>query len=170
MPEEVSENLLIEEYKNAADHQRFLEARRDRFVIGSLTASGAVLALTAQLFAKDDFHLHQANPELIVVLFILYLSLAFLSWFLCTAYRSLSVVIKHHTDVIEMARREIFDGWLVKTDTGDQCLVDILKIDIGTSQAKRPFLSTLSLRILRVSGVAWFLAAIALFGVRFVHC
>jgi hypothetical protein len=160
MSEEASEKLLFEEHKNAFEHLRFLETKRDRFVIGSIAASGAVLALIVQVFSKEDFRLRDTSIEFVVALAILCLSLGFLSW-----------LLRHYENVLAIVRSATFGEKSFKIDNVDKPLVAYLDIRANelVTHGRIP-LSDLSKWILFGSRVFWFLAGISLFVFLFTRC
>jgi hypothetical protein len=150
--DESSEKLLIEEQKDALEHIRFLETKRDRFVIGGVTASGVVLAFIEQALSKDGFRLLDMNVLLILILFILCFSLCVLSCFLRKAYCSLSIVIKHYEDVVAVTRQIIYGEEaerLIKIKTTEKALLKWLdpREDEKITKGRIP-VSKLSERIL----------------------
>lgn len=166
MSEEAYEKLLLEEQKNALEHLRFLETKRDRFVIGSMAASGAVLALIAQVLSKDGFQLRNASIEFIAVLAILCLSLGVLSWLLRKAYGSLSPVAKHYENVVGVTRSIIYGQKLnqsVKIKIEEKPLIEWLDTRENESIAQgRTPVSNLSESVLSWSCALWFLAGVGI--------
>jgi hypothetical protein len=55
MPEILLKNLLLEEYKTTFDHLHYVEAKRDRYAFGGITASGAIVVLFVKIFSNDCF-------------------------------------------------------------------------------------------------------------------
>jgi hypothetical protein len=167
MSEEISNNLLIEEQKTAFEHLRFIEAKRDRFVIGGLTASGASIAFIAQIFSKDDFHIYTASGDFIAVLIILCFALCLLSWFLHKAYVSLSPVMKHYESVIELTRTVLLgeEGQQpFKVGTEEKPIIEWLDTRKNKEINKRSTsVSELSKNILFVSCWFWLLASLCIF-------
>ncbi len=64
MSDEAVKKLLLEEQRNAVEHLRFLDTKRDRFVIGTITASAAVLALITQIFSNEPSNPASSNELL----------------------------------------------------------------------------------------------------------
>lgn len=174
MSEETFEKLLIEEQKNALEHLRFLEAKRDRFVVGSLTASGAVLAFIAQVLSKVDFRLADASPEFIVVLGLLCLSLGVLSWLLRRAYGSLSPVMKHYENVVAVTRSVLYGQkgeQAIKIKTTEKPLIKWLDTRENEEITHgRTSVSRLSETILSSACTFWLLAGVGFFMFLFAHC
>jgi hypothetical protein len=175
MSEENSEKLLLEELKNAFEHIRFLDGKRNRFVIGIISASGAVLALIAHMLAENHLGLKSASTELIVILAVLCLSLSSLSYFLLRAYSSLSSVITNHEKVIAVVRSIMLDGketrriTIPDTENApiEKSLIEWLNVRSGRSDVP---LSKLSEGILGVLCVLWLLSGITLFKFLLFRC
>jgi hypothetical protein len=169
--EESYETLLLEEYKNVLEHSRFLETKRDRFVIGSITASGAVLALIAQIFSKEGFLLQDASIEFIIVLTILCFALSLVSLFLKTAYLNLAPIIQHHEIIMRIVREIFYDKKFYKLKDTDKNLVDWMDTRANCDIINRSTtLSKLSERILCCSCGFWFLVGIIFIAFLFIHC
>jgi ABC-type polysaccharide/polyol phosphate export permease len=153
------EDLLLEEYQNAYEHIRYVEAKRDRYVPGIIAASGVVLALLANIFAGND----QTSIIVFIIIILLCLSLGTLSCFLYRAYDSLSDVIRHYEGVIKFVRSIIYDldiKRLVKIDDEEKTLISWVDIRKNPLIRRRPAkISKLSLCILRWLFILWFVAA-----------
>ncbi|MGA2525569.1 MAG: hypothetical protein ABSF79_03000 [Smithellaceae bacterium] len=160
-----SKNLLLEEYKSAFEHLRYMETKRDRYVPGVITASGAVFALATNIFSKDNFVFREASSALIVVIFLLCSSLGFLSFVLCKAYETFSPVMKHYENAITVARSIIYgdeEKKLVKINCEEKALITWLDTRKNESIANRDTkISNLSVNILRWSSIFWFVAAVS---------
>jgi hypothetical protein len=175
MSEEIGNNLLLEEQKTAFEHLRFIETKRDRFVIGGLTASGAAIAFIAQIFSKDGFHLYSASGDFIVVFIILCLALGILSWFLHKAYVSLSPVMTHYENVIELTRTILLGEkgqQTVNVGKMGKPIIEWLNTRKSEDVKKRSVsVSSLSKIILFASCCFWFIASLFILFIFLIgHC
>lgn len=166
MPEISLKNLLFEEYKTAFEHMHYLEAKRDRYVLGSITASGAILALITKMFSDEHFLFQKASIEFIAVIFLLCMALGFLSYVLRKAYESFSPVMKHYENAVAVARYIIYGDEkerLVKINCEAKPLIQWLDTRKNESIANRDTkISDLSKNVLLISYIIWFtFAAVA---------
>lgn len=164
------EDFLLEEYKNAYEHIRYVEAKRDRYVPGVVTASGVVLALLANIFASGN----QTNGIVLVIIILLCMSLGILSCFLYSAYDSFSTVIWHYENVIGVSRQLIFkdkETEVVKLSGVKKNLINWLNVRQNKSIRQRPVtISKLSLCILRCLSIFWFAVAAVILIFMLCHC
>jgi hypothetical protein len=171
MSETSYNKLLIEEYKNALEHCRFLEAKRDRFVVGDISASVAVFVLIAQIFSKEGFLLRTASIEFIMALGILCLSISFLSWFLRTAYISLAPILIHYETVMSLVREKIYDKEFYENENINKSLVDWMDTRKNPNITNRKqTVSSLSKWILFWFSLLWLFAGIDFFLFLFFRC
>jgi hypothetical protein len=108
MSKPLPEDLLLEEYKNAYEHIRYVETKRDRYVPAIVTASGVVLLLMAKLLSDNEFIICKTSYGFFIVAIVLSISLGLLSVFSCMAYKRFSNVMRHYENVIAVARKKIF--------------------------------------------------------------
>jgi hypothetical protein len=175
MSEDTLEKMLIEEQKIAFDHLRFLETKRDHFVLGCLTASGAVLAFIAQVLSKDYFRVTEASAEFITGLVILCLTVGVLSWFLRRAYVSLSPVMQHYENVIAVTRSVLYGEngkQPIKIKTDEKLLIEWLDARENEEINKRSIsVSRMSEIILYSACWFWLFAGLCIFFLFiFTHC
>ena len=141
--------LLIEEYKQAREHYRYLEARQNNYLIGTITASGAALALISEF----DFSTF-ANTNRIA-LAILCFTFGVLCLFVFLVHTSLDPVLKEYEDVVKTVREKIYD----KTDFNGKLISDVLDVRANLSQHCRPVtLGRTSEIVLILLFIGWVLA------------
>ncbi len=169
-----SKNLLLEEYKSAFEHIRYVETKRDRYVPGIITASGAVFALVANIFSKKGFMLREASIPLVVVSFFLCSSLGLLSLILLKAYDSFSSVMKHYEGVMRVARTIIYgrEGKrMVKINGEEKTLMGWVDTRKNASiRRRRTKISDLSICILHRLSIFWFATALLSFSFLLWRC
>ena len=149
---EVNE-LLLEEYKQGREHYRWLEARRDRYVIGAMTLSGAALALIYGL----DFQKYSNLIVLIALCFIL----GALCFFLFLVNKNLTPVFTEYEDVVKTIRKLIY----VEIRFEDMLLRD--KLDVGKNVPKRLItIRSFSNVFLFALSMLWFIATLMIFAYK----
>jgi len=164
MSEISHKNLLLEEYKNAYEHIRYVEAKRDKYVPGAIVASGAVLTLIVKIFSDNDFKLDDPNKIwFILVLFLLFMALGLLAYILRRVYESLSPVIQHYEDVIAVVRSCIYEDKekdLVKINCKEKLLISWMNTRENDEIKNRDTkISDLSKNVLLILYIFWFTLA-----------
>lgn len=164
MSEVSYKNLLLEEYKNAYEHIRYVEAKRDKYVPGAIVASGTVLVLIIKIFSKEGFIFADSNIWFVIILCLLCAALGLLSCFLRQAFDLFTPVIEHYENTIAVARSYIY-GDKAKSPTLIKGITKPMIHWLNTRDndaitSRRTTLSKLSLCVLRGLSVVWFSLAI----------